>query len=215
MFKKKKNKKAADNNEEKKEGKKAKKKLDMVDRIIFAGFTLIILVFVIIALFAMDAFRMKSNLVNKITEDLMSQQEDSIDQYISKDKIDGYREIISDGFTELSILKEKLDYKEKDLAEREAELTSELSSYYLKKADLDSKEMEIYGAYEDIQEVCKVVEKMDAKNAASILSNIDSLDLVKNIIFQLSEEQAANILENLSPDVAAQITMDRFNNGIQ
>jgi flagellar motility protein MotE (MotC chaperone) len=31
----------------------------------------------------------------------------------------------------------------------------------------------------------------------------------------VSEEQAAEILENLNPDMAAQITMDRFNNGIE
>lgn len=217
MFRKNKNEKAKDvgTGKNEKKGKKGKKKLDLVDRVIFVGFSLVIVVFMMIALFAMDAFHVKSNLVNKITKDLMAQQEASLEQYISQDKIDGYREIISNEFTSLSRKEAELVKMKKDLDERGRNLETALVEFEAKKNELESMEKEIRGTYEDIQEVCKVVEKMDAENAASMLSNIENLDLVKNIIFQVSEEQAAEILENLNPDVAAQITMDRFNNGIQ
>ena len=217
MFRKNKNEKAKDvgTGKNEKKGKKGKKKLDLVDRVIFVGFSLVIVVFMMIALFAMDAFHVKSNLVNKITKDIMAQQEASLEQYISQDKIDGYREIISNEFTSLSRKEAELVKMKKDLDERGRNLETALVEFEAKKNELESMEKEIRGTYEDIQEVCKVVEKMDAENAASMLSNIENLDLVKNIIFQVSEEQAAEILENLNPDVAAQITMDRFNNGIQ
>lgn len=198
-----------------KKGKKEKKKVDLIDRIIFAGFSLVILVFIVVALFAMDVFHVKTNLVNKITQDLVAQQEASIDQYISRDKIDGYREIISNEFVKLSSKEAELMEFEKLLNEKDKNLELSLAEYEARKAELDSIEKEIRGSYEDIQEVCNVVEKMDAKNAASMLSNIENLDLVKNIIFQVSEEQAAEILENLTPEVAAKITMDRFNSGVE
>ena len=198
-----------------KKGKKEKKKVDLIDRIIFAGFSLVILVFIVVALFAMDVFHVKTNLVNKITQDLVAQQEASIDQYISRDKIDGYREIISNEFVKLSSKEAELMEFEKLLNEKDKNLELSLTEYEARKAELDSIEKEIRGSYEDIQEVCNVVEKMDAKNAASMLSNIENLDLVKNIIFQVSEEQAAEILENLTPEVAAKITMDRFNSGVE
>jgi flagellar motility protein MotE (MotC chaperone) len=169
----------------------------------------------IVALFAMDVFHVKSNLVDKITKDLVAQQESSIDQYISRDKIDGYREIISNEFTNLSMKEAELVDFKKTLDEKDKNLELSLAEYETRKVELESMDKEIRGAYEDIQEVCKVVEKMDAKNAALMLSNIEDLDLVKNIIFQVSEEQAAEILENLNPEVAAKITMDRFNSGTQ
>jgi len=76
-------------------------------------------------------------------------------------------------------------------------------------------EKEIKGSYEDIQDISKIIEVMDAENAASMLVNMDNMDLVKDIIFQVNEEQAAEILENLSPEMAAKITMDRFNSGVE
>jgi flagellar motility protein MotE (MotC chaperone) len=218
MFKKKKNEKAENmeaGSKGKKKGKKEKKKVDLIDRVIFVGFSLVIVVFMIVALFAMDVFHVKSNLVDKITKDLVAQQESSIDQYISRDKIDGYREIISNEFTNLSMKEAELVDFKKTLDEKDKNLELSLAEYETRKVELESMDKEIRGAYEDIQEVCKVVEKMDAKNAALMLSNIEDLDLVKNIIFQVSEEQAAEILENLNPEVAAKITMDRFNSGTQ
>lgn len=200
---------------ENKKGKKGKKKLDLIDRTIFVGFSLVIVVFMMIALFAMDVFHVKSNLVNKITKDLIAQQEASLEQYVSQDMIDGYREIISNEFTSLSMKEDELAKMKEDLDERDKNLETAIAEFNVEKTELESMEKEIRGTYEDIQEVCKVVEKMDAKSAASMLSKIENIDLVKNIIFHVSEEQAAEILENLNPDMAAQITMDRFNNGIQ
>jgi len=50
---------------------KNKKKIETIDKIVFAGFALIIVIFVLIALFAMNVFNLKTAVVERVTKQLI------------------------------------------------------------------------------------------------------------------------------------------------
>jgi len=52
---------------------------------------------------------------------------------------------------------------------------------------------------------------MSPENAAVMLTEIEDLKLVRNVVFNINEEDGAAILENLEPSLAAKIVMERFN----
>jgi hypothetical protein len=53
---------------------------------------------------------------------------------------------------------------------------------------------------------------MAPENAATMLTEIEDLKLVRNVVFNIGDEDGAAILENLEPSLAAKIVLERFNN---
>jgi flagellar motility protein MotE (MotC chaperone) len=193
-----------------KEKSTKEKQRDALDKIIFAGFTLIIVVFIAIALFAMDVFNFKTQVVDEVTRQLVARQEGAAAQYVGDDLLRRYEAIIGQEFGKLNIRDQQLNDWELDLTQREETLTEKEEAYQIKLDELNAFEVEVYGEAENIMELSKVIERMTPENAANMLSEVEDLELVKNVIFFIKEDRAAQILENMSPSLAARIVMERF-----
>ncbi len=190
---------------------KNKKKIETIDKIIFSGFALIIVVFVLIALFAMNVFNLKTAVVERVTQQLIENQENAAEAYVGEDMIRQYEEMIGREFLRINKEQEDLSTREETLNQREAALITEEEIIAQNKLEVEKLLTNINGEYQDIEELSKVVENMSPENAAVMLTEIDDLKLVRNVVFNIDEEDGAAILENLEPSLAAKIVMERFN----
>jgi len=107
--------------------------------------------------------------------------------------------------------REDLSTKEETLNQREAAISTEEEIIGQNKSEVEKLLTNINGEYQDIEELSKVVENMSPENAAVMLTEIDDLKLVRNVVFNIDEEVGAAILENLEPSLAAKIVVERFN----
>jgi len=190
---------------------KSKKKVETIDKIIFAGFALIIVVFVLIALFAMNVFNLKTTVVERVTQQLIENQENAAEAYVGQDMIRQYEEIIGKELLRINKQREDLDTKEEDLNTRETTISEAEKAISQNKEEIDRVLTAINGEYQNIEELSEVVENMSPENAAVMLTEIEDLKLVRNVVFNINEEDGAAILENLEPSLAAKIVMERFN----
>jgi len=190
---------------------KNKKKIETIDKIVFAGFALIIVIFVLIALFAMNVFNLKTAIVERVTKQLIENQENAAEAYVGADMINQYEEMISKEFSRMNKEREDLSTKEETLNQREAAISTEEEIIGQNKSEVEKLLTNINGEYQDIEELSKVVENMSPENAAVMLTEIDDLKLVRNVVFNIDEEVGAAILENLEPSLAAKIVVERFN----
>ena len=190
---------------------KSKKKVETIDKIIFAGFALIIVVFVLIALFAMNVFNLKTTVVERVTQQLIENQENAAEAYVGQDMIRQYEEIIGKELLRINKQREDLATKEEDLNTRETNISEAEKAISQNKEEIDRVLTAINGEYQNIEELSEVVENMSPENAAVMLTEIEDLKLVRNVVFNINEEDGAAILENLEPSLAAKIVMERFN----
>jgi len=190
---------------------KSKKKVETIDKIIFAGFALIIVVFVLIALFAMNVFNLKTTVVERVTQQLIENQENAAEAYVGQDMIRQYEEIIGKELLRINKQREDLATKEEDLNTRETTISEAEKAISQNKEEIDRVLTAINGEYQNIEELSEVVENMSPENAAVMLTEIEDLKLVRNVVFNINEEDGAAILENLEPSLAAKIVMERFN----
>ncbi|MDW7669370.1 MAG: hypothetical protein SCJ93_11145 [Bacillota bacterium] len=190
---------------------KNKKKVETIDKIIFAGFALIITVFILIALFAMNVLNLKTAVVERVTKELIENQENAAERYVGEDMIRQYEEMIGREFLRINKEKENLSTKEETLNQREAALTTEEEIIGQNKVKIEKLLTNINGEYQDIEELSKVVGNMSPENAAKMLTEIEDLKLVRNVIFNIKDKEAASILENMAPGLAAKIILERFN----
>ena len=188
-----------------------KKKVEAIDKIIFAGFALIIMVFVLIALFAMNVFNLKTTVVDRVTKQLIANQANAAEAYVGADMINHYKETIGKEFLTITKEREALSKKEETLNQREVSISTEEEILARNKEQIDALLTEINGEYQDIEELSKVVENMSPENASVILTEIDDIKLVRNVIFNIKVQQGAAILENMEPSLAAKIVLERFN----
>ena len=180
----------------------------MVDRILFAGFGLIIVVLILVGLFAMNVGGVKDSLVTRIVANITEEQEALAEDPELLRQLQE-REAVVRNETE------RLTVKENRLKERESLLQLQEEDLIRRQEELGTLEEDIYGVSGNITEITEVIEKMDDEGAAELLSNMQDKDLVRNIVFMLKEDKAASILENLSPQLAAEITAERFSSGVQ
>jgi len=190
---------------------KNKSKVETIDKIIFAGFALIIVVFVLIALFAMNVFNFKTRVVDKVTEQLIENQENAAETFVGADMIRQYEEMIGREFLRINKEREDLDTREETLNQRETTLTETEKVVRQNKEEIKKVLDDINGEYQDIEELSKVVENMSPENAAVMLTEVDDLKLVRNVIFNIKDKESAAILENLEPSLAAKIILERYN----
>jgi flagellar motility protein MotE (MotC chaperone) len=190
--------------------KDKEKKVDVMDKIIFIGFSLIIIVFIFIALFAMDVFKMKTKVVDEITKQLVNDQKNTASSYLGADIMRQYEEFIGMEFSKINAKEALVKKKTEEIEQREQYIEEKEKEYSLKKEELEAYEAKLYGDSKNIEELSKVVAKMTPENAAAMLSKIDDIDLVKTVIFIIKEDQSALILENLDPALAARIIMERY-----
>jgi len=190
---------------------KNKSKVETIDKIIFAGFALIIVVFVLIALFAMNVFNFKTRVVDKVTEQLIENQENAAETFVGADMVRQYEEMIGREFLRINKEREDLDTREETLNQRETTLTETEKVVRQNKEEIKKVLDDINGEYQDIEELSKVVENMSPENAAVMLTEVDDLKLVRNVIFNIKDKESAAILENLEPSLAAKIILERYN----
>ncbi len=190
---------------------KNKSKVETIDKIIFTGFALIIVVFVLIALFAMNVFNFKTRVVDKVTEQLIENQENAAETFVGADMIRQYEEMIGREFLRINKEREDLDTREETLNQRETTLTETEKVVRQNKEEIKKVLDDINGEYQDIEELSKVVENMSPENAAVMLTEVDDLKLVRNVIFNIKDKESAAILENLEPSLAAKIILERYN----
>lgn len=188
-----------------------KKKVEAIDKIIFAGFALIIMVFLLIALFAMNVFNLKTTVVDRVTKQLIANHANAAEVYVGADMINHYKETIGKEFLTITKEREALSKKEATLNQREVSISSEEEKLARNKEKIEALLTEINGEYQDIEELSKVVENMSPENASVILTEIDDIKLVRNVIFNIKVQQGAAILENMEPSLAAKIVLERFN----
>lgn len=186
---------------------------DPMKNVIIFGFIIITVIFIIITLVVFNIFNIKDKLSNKVVETLLSDKL-SIEILKLEDEYNTKYEKL------FNIQVEKINKKEQDLYIRENDLNNkkqeiENNKLEIEKTLLEIKEKEkiVYGISKDIIEISKVIGKMKSDNAANILSKMEDKDLVRDIIFNLKEDQAAAILENIDPSIAAKITQGRYKNG--
>ena len=190
---------------------KNKSKVETIDKIIFTGFALIIVVFVLIALFAMNVFNFKTRVVDKVTEQLIENQENAAETFVGADMVRQYEEMIGREFLRINKEREDLDTREETLNQRETTLTETEKVVRQNKEEIKKVLDDINGEYQDIEELSKVVENMSPENAAVMLTEVDDLKLVRNVIFNIKDKESAAILENLEPSLAAKIILERYN----
>ncbi len=185
-----------------------KDKKGTIDKILFAGFGLIIIVLILVGLFAMNVGGVKDNLVARIVENITVEQE-----ALAEDP-----EVLRQLQERESVIKseqERLSVKENQLNEREGSLLLQEQELGQRQAALEAMEEDLYGVSGNIAEITEVIEEMEDEGAATLLSNMQDKELVRNIIFMLKEDKAASVMENLSPQLAAEIASDRFSSGVQ
>src|SRR6056297_1402722 len=190
---------------------KNKSKVETIDKIIFAGFALIIVVFVLIALFAMNVFNFKTKVVDRVTQQLIENQENAAETFVGADMIRQYEEMIGKEFLRINKEREGLNTREESLNQRETALTETEKVVTQNKEEIKKILEDINGEYQDIEELSKVVENMSPENAAVMLTEVDDLKLVRNVIFNIKDKESAAILENLEPSLAAKIILERYN----
>ncbi len=198
-----------------KKDKKEKKKSDPINSIIFAGFSILIIVFVIITLFAVNLFGIKDKLVNQVVTSLLSEQLETEATKLGEEYASKYERDFGIHEKELADKEQALITREENLKKSEDEFLIEKTAMQETLAGLEAREKEIYGVKENIEEISDVVGDMDAGKAATMLANMDDIDLITNIIFSLKKDQAASILEQLSPYTASKITQGRYNDGVE
>jgi flagellar motility protein MotE (MotC chaperone) len=191
---------------------KNKKKIETIDKIIFTGFALIIVVFVLIALFAMNVFNLKTTVVDRVTKQLIENQENAAEAYVGEEMVRQYKEMIGKEFLRINAHQEELTTREESLNQREAAIATEEESIQKNKDEIERLLKEISGDHQDIEELSSIVENMAPENAATMLTEIEDLKLVRNVVFNIGDEDGAAILENLEPSLAAKIVLERFNN---
>lgn len=189
-----------------------KKKVEAIDKIIFAGFSLIIVVFVLIALFAMNVFNLKTAVVDRVTQQLIENQENAAEAFVGADMVRQYEEMIGKEFLRINAQKQELKTQEETLNQRQAAIATEEEAIQKNKDEIETLLKEINGEHKDIEELSSIVENMAPENAAVMLTEIEDLKLVRNVVFNIDEENGAAILENMEPSLAAKIVLERFNN---
>lgn len=188
--------------------KDKKDKKGTIDKILFAGFGLIIIVLIIVGLFAMNVGGVKDNLVTRIVENITVEQE-----ALAEDP-----EVLRQMQERESVVKselERLSIKENQMNERESALLLQEEELGQRQAAMDAMEKDLYGVSDNIAEITEVIEEMEDEGAAALLSNMQDMELVRNIIFMLKDDKAASVLENLSPQLAAEIAAERYNTDVQ
>lgn len=188
--------------------KEKKDKKGTIDKILFAGFGLIIIVLILVGLFAMNVGGVKDTLVTRIVENITVEQE-----ALAEDP-----EVLRQMQERESVVKselERLSIKENQMNERESALLLQEEELGQRQAAMDVIEKDLYGVSENIAEITEVIEEMEDEGAAALLSNMQDKELVRNIIFMLKDDKAASVLENLSPQLAAEIAAERYNTDVQ
>lgn len=109
------------------------------------------------------------------------------------------KEKISYAQTKLNEAKLEIDTKQKELEDRETELLE-------REKEIDQLEEQLSRKVEDIKNVSKLYEQMDAERAAEILMEIENMDTIIAILKNIKKENTAEILENMDPKTAANIT---------
>lgn len=99
----------------------------------------------------------------------------------------------------LNDAKLELDTKQKELENRETELLE-------REKEIDQLEEQLSQKVEDIKIVSKLYEQMDAQRAAEILTELENMDTIIAILKNVKKENTAEILENMDPKTAANIT---------
>lgn len=198
-----------------KKDKKEKKKSDPINNIIFAGFSMLIIVFVLITLFAVNLFGVKDKLVSQVVTSLLSEQLTTEVTKLEEEYASKYERDFGKQKKELADKEQDLITREENLKKSEEQLQIEKDTMNETIAGIKEKEKEIYGIKENITEISDVVGNMEPEKAASMLSQMDDIDLIKNIVFSLKKDQAASILEQLSPYTASKITKGRYSDGVE
>lgn len=191
------------------------KKSDPMKNVIIFGFIIITVVLVLITLVVFNVFNIKVKLTNKIVETLLSEEISVEISKLEEEYNIKYEKQFKVQEEEMNNMKKDLDTKENDLNIKEQEIENHRLEIEKTLIEIKEEKKTIYGISENIIEISKVVGKMKADNAANVLSEIEDMNLVRDIIFNLKEDQAAAVLENIDPNIAAKVTQGRYINGFK
>lgn len=94
--------------------------------------------------------------------------------------------------------KQELDDKEAELAKRDAELTQAEQDMQAKANTVEGREKQINSTEQNIKNVARIYEEMDADVAAKILMSYEDKNEVARIMKMISDQQAAEILSAMT-----------------
>lgn len=140
---------------------------------------------------------------------------------VYKDNADGIKADADETRKQLAAQQAELDMKMKEYQELKAKIdeiiagkdTAEFKDFYERldsqnAAKVYEKVMERYVCSSEVKEFAKVYEGMDASKAATVLQKIGSsnMELVVDILKNMSKESSAAVMEAMRDDFAARVT---------
>ena len=193
---------------------KGKKNTDLTQKVVLTAYILIGTVTVLSVLFALNIFNVRNNIKEKIIDNLLADRIESISDEIEE----RYSNVVIKSFEEerafienenqLILQKQaELNETQKYIDELKAQIEESLNN-------ITQKEKEIYGEFENVSELSKVYSGMDPKKAAEILTSMENIQLVRNIIFSMKLSDSALILAEMKNEFAALITENRYTDGV-
>lgn len=113
--------------------------------------------------------------------------------------IENEKKRLQDYEYQLNALKSQLEEKQQQLEQREAELEQ-------KEREMEELQQKLSAQFEDVKDIAKVYENMEAEQAASILSEMKDSSLVIRILKNMPAEKSAEILGAMDSKKAADLT---------
>lgn len=101
---------------------------------------------------------------------------------------------------------EALNNREADLIKREKAVQDKETQLSQKENDLAAREAEINSKQAALDDMVKMYENMDDKQAAAIFSKLDDNGLIIDILIRMKKDKAAAILGQMDPAKAAELT---------
>lgn len=134
---------------------------------------------------------------SKKVDDLSSDETNALQQQLKA--IEAERKRLAAYEDQLNDLKSQLEDKQQQLEQREAELEQ-------REREVEELQQKLSAQLDNIRDIAKLYENMEAEQAASILSEMEDRSLIIQILKHMPAERSAEILGEMDSQKAAELT---------
>lgn len=168
-------------------------------------FAVLFTVLLFVAIVVVGLFVIYFNIGNAGYEVMKAlQKNDSV--YISQQAaVNETKTFIEKKEAELLKAEETLTTKEKDLAKKEKVVVEREKQIELDQKEIDELRTSLNGQLNSIQDMVDIYKSMDAKTAASLLEKQKNDEMTLKVLEAMDNKLVASILSNMDPDYAASL----------